>query len=240
MKKGTAILFTLSFLSVLWVYSKPHSSPITKPSTGNIADGMYTIVGEASRRCLEVGANSCSAGVGLQIFDCDKTEVSNNQKFNVVSDGAGNYTISPVHSDLCLEVAAEKFAERTPILQTVCEPGKVSQKWAMSQYGDNLEIRDVGNNKCLDIMRAAKVNYSPINLQSCSNGTNQRWRLKKTTLNTDQGVICRASASHPEHDCSGINDQQKQVNLGKTLTKSKCDEACKVNRMVSCKWAGSK
>lgn len=240
MKKRTAILFTLSFLSVLWVYPKPSLSPITKPAAGNIADGMYTITGEASRRCLEVGANSCAVGVGLQIFDCDKIEVSNNQKFNVTSDGTGNYTISPVHSDLCLEVSAEKFADRTPILQTVCEPGKVSQKWAMSQYGDNLEIRDVGNNKCLDIMRKAKVNYSPINLQSCSDGTNQRWRLKKTTLNTDQGVICRASASHPEHDCSGTNDQQKQVRLGKTLTKARCDEVCKVNRMVSCKWDGSK
>ena len=133
MKKGTAVLFTLSFLAVLWAYPKPGLSPTTTPAAGNIADGMYTITGEASRRCLEVGANSCTSGVGLQIFDCDKTEVSNNQKFNVTSDGTGNYTISPVHSDLCLEVSAEKFADRTPILQTVCEPGKVSQKWAMSQ-----------------------------------------------------------------------------------------------------------
>ena len=240
MKKGTAILFTLTFLSVLWVYPQPHLSSITKPSWGNIPDGMYTITGEASRRCLEVGANSCASGVGLQIFDCDKTEVSNNQKFNVKSDGSGNYTISPVHSDLCLEVSAEKFADRTPIVQTACEPGKVSQKWSMSQYGDNLEIRDVGNNRCLDIMRKGKENYSPIYLQPCSDGTNQRWRLKKTTLNTDQGVICRASPEHPEHGCSGVNDQQKQVHLGKTLTKARCDDVCRVNRMVSCKWEGSK
>ena len=257
MKRWIALWFALSLVFLFWANARPHSGAVVKalkakgesskliesalnPAPGNIADGMYVIVGEASKRCLEVGNNSCTAGVGLQIFDCDQTEVSNNQKFNVVSDGAGNYTISPVHSDLCLEVAAEKFVDRTPILQAACESGKVSQKWAMSQFGVNLEIRDVGNNRCLDIMRKAKVNYSPINLQPCSDGTNQRWRLKKTTLNNDQGVICRASPQHPEFNCTGTNEQQKPVNLGKTLTKSRCEAACKVNLMVSCKWEGSK
>jgi len=207
-----------------------------EPVPGNIADGMYMIVGEASKRCLQVANSSCAAGMGLEIFDCDASEVSNNQKFNVVSDGTGNYTVSPVHSDLCMEVSAEKYADRTPIMQAECTPGKVSQKWAMSQYGDNLEIRDVGNNRCLDIMRKGRGNNSPIFLQPCSNGTNQRWRLKKTSLNVDQGVLCRASPSHPERDCSGVNDQQKQVHLGKTLTKGRCEEVCKVNRMVSCHW----
>lgn len=242
MKKLSTILFLAFCLLLLWTSARPRSSAGAAIETvpGNIADGMYMIVGEASRRCLEVGANSCATGVGLQIFDCDKTEVSNNQKFNVVSDGSGNYTISPAHSDLCLEVAAEKFADRTPVMQTTCEPGKVSQKWAMSQYGVNLEIRDVGTNRCLDIMRKAKENYSPIYLQACSDGSNQRWRLKKTTINNDQGVICRASPSHPEFDCSGIDDQQKQVKLGKTLTRARCEDVCKVSRMISCRWEGSK
>jgi hypothetical protein len=176
----------------------------------------------------------------LQTFDCDPKSASNNQKFNVVSDGSGNYTISPVHSDLCLEVSAEKIGDRTPILQMECTPGKVSQKWAMSQYGVNLEIRDVGNSHCLDIMRKMKGNFGPVYLEGCSDGTNQRWRLQKTTINTDIGVICRASSAHPALGCSGVNDQQKQVALGQTLTKARCEEACKVNRMVSCLWEGSK
>ena len=110
----------------------------------------------------------------------------------------------------------------------------------MSQYGVNLEIRDVGSNRCLDIMRKMKGNFGPVYLQSCSDGTNQRWRLQKATLNTDAGVICRASPAHPALDCSGVNDQQKQIALGQTLTKARCTEACRVNRMVSCQWAGAK
>jgi hypothetical protein len=239
MKKGTTILFALSFLLLLWANTKTHSSPITKAAAGNIPDGMYTIVGEASRRCLEIPNSSCGSEAGLQTFDCDPTEASNNQKFNIVSDGSGNYTISPVHSDLCLEVYADKVLGRTPILQNVCSPGKISQKWAMSQFGDNLQIRDVQNNQCMDIMRKAKGNYGPVYLHPCSDDTNQRWRLRKTTLNTEKGVICRASPSHPEHNCSGVNDQQKQVHLGKTLTKARCEEACKGSRMVSCRWEGS-
>jgi len=206
---------------------------------GNIAEGMYTIVGWANHRCLEIPASSCASGMGLQTFECDRTGTSNNQKFNVVSDGSGNYTISPVHSDLCLEVP-EKPSDRASILQNVCIPGKVSQKWAMNQTGDNLEIRDVQNNQCMDVWNNLKADYTPVVLQRCNNGTNQRWTLHKTTLNNDTGIICKASPSHPEHDCSGMNDQQKEVHLGKTLTKARCEEACKATKMVSCKWEGSR
>ena len=240
MKKASAIPFVLSVLLVLWASARPHSNSLAKARPGNIADGMYTIVGEASRRCLEVPNSSCATGIGIQTFDCDRADASNNQKFNVTIDGSGNYTISPAHSDLCLEVSNERIAGRIPILQTECSPGKVSQKWVMSQFGVNLEIRDVQNNRCLDILRKATGNYAPVYLQPCNDGPNQRWRLNKTTLNTDQGVVCRASPSHPERECSGVNDQQKSVSLGKTLTRARCDDACRANKMVSCKWEGTK
>ena len=240
MKKTSAISFVLTVLLLLWAGSPTHSNSLSKALAGNIAEGMYTIVGEASRRCLEVPNGSCASRVGIQTFDCDHTGASNNQKFNVASDGSGNYTISPAHSDLCLEVSTEKIAGRTPILQTECVPGKLGQKWAMSQFGVNLEIRDVQNNRCLDILRKATGNYAPVYLQPCNDGPNQRWRLNKTTLNTDQGVVCRASPSHPERECSGVNDQQKSVSLGKTLTRARCDDACRANKMVSCKWEGTK
>jgi hypothetical protein len=237
MKKATTILFALSLLLVLWTNGKTHSSQITKHPPGNIPDGMYMITGEASHRCLEIPNGSCAYETQLQIFDCDPSDASNNQKFNVVADGTGYYTITAAHSDLCLEVSGAQELGRTPILQNACTSGKVSQKWAMSQGGVNLEIRSALNNQCMDIMGRAKLNYGPINLHPCSDGTNQRWRLSKTTLNGN-GVICRASPSHPEHDCYGLNDKQSQVYLGKTLTKARCEEACKATKMVSCKWEG--
>jgi hypothetical protein len=241
MKKATVILFALSFLLVLWANGNTHTSSITNASPGNIEDGMYIIVGEASHRCLEVPNSSCRDGVGLQLFDCDPGDASNNQKFIVTSDGTGNYTISAAHSDLCLEVTGDLDSDRIPIQQNACSPGKISQKWAMSQYGVNLQVRfggsKPGTNQCMDIMSRAKGNYGPVNLHLCTDGTNQRWRLKKTTLNAN-GVICRASPAHPEHDCNGLNDKQSRVYLGKTLTKAKCEEACKATNMVTCKWEG--
>ncbi len=240
MKKWTAILFVLTFLFLVLSNGRTNSSAQKKPAVGNIAEGMFMIVGEASHRCLEVPNSSCVSGIGLQTFDCDHTEASNNQKFNVAGDGSGYYTISPAHSDLCLEVSPEKIDGRTPVLQAECSPGKPSQKWAMSQYGVNLEIRDVQSNRCLDIALKATGNSAPIYLQHCANGTNQRWRLQKTTLNIDQGVICRDSPKHPAQDCSGVNDQQKEIHLGKTLTKARCEEVCRVNKMVSCRWEGSR
>ena len=238
MKKRTTILCALFFL-LLWAGGKTHSSQTATPASGNIPDGMYSIVGESNRRCLEIPNSACGSDIGLQTFDCDPTDVSNNQKFNIVSDGSGNYSISPVHSDLCLEVVVDSESGITRVLQNACSPDKASQRWAMSQYGDNLEIRAVQNNQCMDVVNRNKKNYAQISVHACVNGTNQRWRLVKKTLNLDKGVICRASPSHPQRDCSGLNDQQKQVHLGQTLTKGRCEEACKASRMVSCQWEGS-
>ncbi len=240
MKKRTTTLFTLGFLLVLWANGKTHSGPVTGAFAGNIPDGMYSIVGESSHRCLEIPNNSCGAEIPLQTLDCDPTDSSNNQKFNIVSDGAGNYTISPVHSDLCLEVVTDQDSRVTRILQNPCSTGKAGQKWAMSQYGDNLEIRAVQNNQCMDVVSRNKQNYAQISVHACVNGTNQRWTLHKKTLNTDKGVICAASPSHPPRDCSGLNNQQKQVHLGQTLTKARCEEACEASGMVSCHWEGSR
>lgn len=240
MKKSVTFLFTISFLLVLWANGASHSSQLTKRQPGNIPDGMYMIVGESSHRCLEVPNDSCRSEIGLQSFDCDPADKSNNQKFNVVADGSGYYTISPVHSDLCVEVSATKdYSDRIPVQQNECSPGKVGQKWAMSQYGVNLEIRSAVNNQCLDIMGRGTKNYAPVYLHACSNGTNQRWRLSKKTLSED-GVICRASPSHPERDCHGLNDKQQRVNLGKTLTRARCEEACKASNATGCKWEASK
>src|ERR1043166_704641 len=158
----TNLFATIALGLLLMNVKAPGTSIAVRTTPGNIADGLYTIVGEASHRCLEIASNSCAPVTPLEIFDCDKSDVSNNQKFNVVSDGAGNYTISPAHSDLCLEVSNDKVVDRTAVVQAECVAGKTSQKWSMTQFGANLEIRDVGSNRCLDIMRKGSGNFAPI------------------------------------------------------------------------------
>jgi hypothetical protein len=239
MKKGSTILCALSFSLVLWASARTQPGQIDQHPPGNIPDGMYSIMGESSHRCLEVPNSSCRDEIGLQTLDCDPTEKSNNQKFNVVADGTGYYTITAVHSDLCLEIYDDKALERIGVRQNVCSPGIASQKWAMSQYGDNLEIRAAQNNQCMDVVSRNKRNYAPISTHPCVNGTNQRWRLSKKTLNTETGVICRASPSHPERNCSGLNAKQEQINLGKTLTKTRCEDACRASNVSGCKWESS-
>src|SRR5262249_15443769 len=143
------LFLALSGLLLLWANGGTFSAPPTNPVTGNIADGVYMIVGEGSKSCLDITNGACAIRSPVQIFTCDSTDASNSQKFNVVSDGSGYYTISPAHSDLCLEVAETANSTRATIQQNVCVPGKTSQKWAMSQYGENLEIRTVGTNQCM-------------------------------------------------------------------------------------------
>jgi hypothetical protein len=217
MKKGATILFGLFFLLVLWARGETHSNPMTRTSAGNIADGIYMIVGVGSHRCLDIPNGSCRDGARLQTFDCDPTDATN--------------------SDLCLEVSVDQDSGQTVIQQNVCSPGKISQKWAMSQYGSNLEIRTAGTNQCMDVMRAAKANFGEVSQHACKNSTNQRWNLFEKTLNTN-GVICRASPSHPEYACYGLNEKQIRTYLGKTVTKTRCEEACKATKSLSCQWEG--
>ena len=105
----------------------------------------------------------------------------------------------------------------------------------MSQYGSNLEIRPAGSSLCVDVMGRARANYGVLNVHTCKYGTNQRWILKKTTFNAD-GVVCRSSPSHPERDCSGLNDKQAKIYLGKTLTRARCEELCKGTGLSTCRW----
>src|SRR6476620_4461325 len=127
MKKGITILFALAVLSGLWAGNETRSNTITRAAVGNVPDGTYTIKGESSHRCIEVPNGSCRDKIGLQIFDCDPTDASNNQKFNVVSDGSGFYTIVAAHSDMCLEVFDPQDESRILVQQNVCEAGKSTQ-----------------------------------------------------------------------------------------------------------------
>jgi Ricin-type beta-trefoil lectin domain len=237
MKKVTTSLLAVVFLTALWADGRTVFNQLPQRPPGNIPDGLYSIVGEASHRCLAVPNSSCRNEIGIQTFECDGSGASNDQKFNILADGSGYYTITAAHSDLCLEVNPEQFAGRNSLQQNECSPGKVNQKWIMSQYGVNLEIRSAVNNQCLDIMGKAKGNFGVINLHDCSNGPNQRWRLTKATFNL-KGEICRESPSHPAHECYGTNDKQTQVYLGKTLTKRQCEEACQASKVSSCRWDG--
>lgn len=237
MKKGTTILFALSFMLVLWTNGKTHNSPIAKASAGNTPDGMYMIVSMGNGRCLDIPNSACGHESPLQTFACDTTDASNSQKFNVVADKSGYYTISPAHSDLCLEVLGDPNSARAPIQQNPCSPGKTSQQWTMNQYGGNLEIRTARADRCVEVMRAEKEAYGELYVRPCKVGANQRFKLSAKTFNRS-GVICRASLSHPEYNCHGLNENQKQVNLGKTLTKARCEEACKASKMAGCQWQG--
>jgi hypothetical protein len=237
MKMRTTILFAVSFLLVLWANGKTHDSPIAKASVGNTPDGMYMIASLGNGRCLDIPNSGCGHQSLLQTFTCDATDASNSQKFNVVADASGLYTITPAHSDLCLEVAGDPASERAPIQQNACSPGKISQQWTMNQYGGNLEIRTARADRCVEVMRAEKDAYGELYIRPCKIGANQRFKLSAKTFNRS-GVICRASARNPEYNCNGSNENQKQVYLGKTLTKAKCEEACKASKMISCLWEG--
>ena len=195
------------------------------------------IVGTDSGRCLDIPNSACGQESLVQSFACDATDASNSQKFNVVADGSGFYTITPAHSDLCLEVTGDQDSALALIQQKACSPGKISQQWTMNQYGGNLEIRTARADRCMEVRHADKGIYGQVHIRPCNNGPNQRWKISAKTLNRN-GVICRASPSHPEYNCYGSNENQKQVYLGKTLTRARCEKACKTSNMVGCKWEG--
>jgi len=115
--------------------------------------------------------------------------------------------------------------------QNECSPGKVSQKWAMSQYGVNLES-DPGKQQCW-ISGTANRKLSAVFLHACANGLTKDGTTKQTL--SEDGIICRASQS-PERDCS-LNDKQQKIYLGKTLTRR---AAKKFVRAANCQGVSGK
>lgn len=133
------------------------------------------IVNVASRRGLDVAAESMADGAVVQLWDFGG---KGNQSWDIVDLGRNQFRITNQQSRKVLEVKNQDSRDGQPIQQFRWHNGD-NQKWRLRRSKDgSYEIINVATNKCLDANTAtSNRNGGTVQQWTCSHGNNQGWRL---------------------------------------------------------------
>lgn len=144
-----------------------------------IADGLYTIKGDQSGRCLDIKRDNPNSG-RLQIYGCG--EAANNQKFYLSYDSAvGGYAMRIEDSNKCVDVYGNGGGNGNIIHEFDCNNQR-NQRWKVVPLGSGYEIRPMQvDNKCMDVANQSVGDKSEVHQWDCNNQLNQRWYFRNTT-----------------------------------------------------------
>jgi hypothetical protein len=126
-------------------------------------------------KCIDVPGSSQTNGTQVQVAAC--TNAGNQQWTR-----QANNTISTYGGTKCLAALASGTTNGTKVVIQPCGGG-AEQKWLFFSDGT---VRGLGSKLCLDSDLGSTAN---VQLWSCGNGTNQKWRL------TGAAVALRAHAN---------------------------------------------
>lgn len=147
-------------------------------------------VAQHSNKCLDVYWSSLEDGANLNQWSCNSTGA---QHFTLRPHSSGYYQIENRTSGKCLEVKSSSRENSANVMQNKCSIATY-QRWKPSQMW---KLRDVGNDyymieamhsgKCLDVRRSGMENGVNVAQWSCSNTTNQRFKIRGLYHSKDFG-----------------------------------------------------
>ncbi|MFG2042281.1 protein kinase [Dactylosporangium sp. NPDC048998] len=135
-------------------------------TTGSATSGLpeYEIFGIGSMKCMDIPNGSTSDGVPLQIVDCHRTPW---QLWTFPSDG----TIRSLGR--CLDVLGGSTRDGATVTMSACT-GAPSQQFMLNRANDLVNVQA---DKCVDAKDRATVNFTKLQIWSCSGADNQKWHL---------------------------------------------------------------
>lgn len=156
----------------------PTSVPPTRtpaPTWTPVPQGRF-IVNQLSSKCIDVkGTPGTANETPLQLWDCESSNPSTDQKWVFTNDGFIVNTLS----DRCVDVKGTPgTANETPLQLWDCEFSNPStdQRW---EYTSGGFFRNIRSGKCMDVKGLPGVaNESPLQLWDCefaSSSTDQKW-----------------------------------------------------------------
>jgi endo-1,4-beta-xylanase len=137
----------------------------TTGGTGGTSGPLHAV---GAGKCLDVPNSSSTAGVQLQIWDCNGqanqawTRTSSNQ-LTVVTGG----------TQMCLDAYNHQTTPGTKVETWPCNGG-ANQQWQLNSNGT---ITGVQSGLCLDVTGASTANGAQVELWTCNGGSNQQWTL---------------------------------------------------------------
>jgi hypothetical protein len=87
------------------------------------------------------------------------------------------HTISPLHSNKCLDVAGGSSSDFVAIQQYSCNRTNAQLFYIAKRDGAYYEIRNRNSGKCMDLLNFSTAEGAPIVQYSCHGGYNQQWKL---------------------------------------------------------------
>jgi PKD repeat protein len=134
-------------------------------TSGTSTDPVGQIVGEASRKCLDINPNKKDKTV-VSVWTCSTTP---DMQWTL----KGNGTIVNSLSGTCLSLRGGTLTNGTVVEVATCTGAPV-QQWTATQAG---ELKNVAAARCLDVTGRRVGNGSTAVITDCVAGTNQIWRL---------------------------------------------------------------
>ena len=172
-------------LSSLYVFndiSGTTSKTGSGATTSNTLDGTYYIKSAFSGLYLDVAGKSASNGANIQQYAFNG---GSNQKFKLVSNSAGYYSIYTGSSNYTkvVDVAGKSSANNANILQ-YSYSGATNQQFQIVEVSSGvyaIKTRVSGCNSCLDVYGWSTSNGGNIAQYSYWGGQCQLWILEKAS-----------------------------------------------------------
>jgi hypothetical protein len=194
-----------------WTDGRPAEDTATVSaaySTGT----WYSIINQNSLACIDDPSGSTSNGTLMQQWDC---WFSNNQQWQLISNGSGYYQLQNRTSGLCLDDPGGSKSNGQQMQQWACAGAgsNPNQMWSLNSIGDGFyQIINKNSGLCLDNNGAAGIQgtvsggeywggqsdgnaspaYGTVKQWSCVGGsTNQGWYLstRGNTSFTHPGAV---------------------------------------------------
>ena len=158
--------------------NRPGPDYPSRPSAGYTPQGRVFfsggIVSKDSGKALDVAGGSNRDQANVQQWDFVRNQ---NQLWDVIDQGRGEYVIVNQASNKVLDVARGRDANGAEIVQYRWQGGE-NQRWRLERAGDgSFRIVNVGSGRCLDVQEWSHENGGNIQLWDCAGQNNQAWRL---------------------------------------------------------------
>ncbi len=124
-----------------------------------------------SGKCVDVFGSSASKNANVQQFSCNG---GNNQRWEFVDLGNGQYAIRNINSGLVLDVAGDSRANGANIQQFPWNGG-ANQRWTTRGPSNNFELVNVNSGKCMEVQGGGKGNNVNVAQSQCNRARYQRW-----------------------------------------------------------------
>ena len=144
-------------------------------STSIDTNAWYVLVNRSSGKALDV--YNLSTADGADIVQWSRNN-GNQQQWQFVSSGNGNYRVKSRLSGKVLDVQSKSTANGGEVVQWADNNG-TNQQWSVAISNGYATLRNVNSGKVLEVQGASAADGANVVQYDGWNGSNQQWQLVK-------------------------------------------------------------